>query len=157
MVSEVIEKAMLRLRGQRVLLDSELARLYGIESRVLLREFRRNLEHFPPKSVFQLTVREYESVRSRAAVSHGGRKRKSRPFAFTELGVAGLSKILQGRHELRTSIRILRTFRRLRRRIATGRTMTRKFRTLNSNGSAQIRTGNGITRELESSVRSRKH
>ncbi len=154
MISEEIENTMLRLRGQRVMLDSDLARLYGIETGALLRALRRNLQKLPVKSKFQLTAREYEHVMSRRVASPhgGGRRRKSRPYAFTELGLVSLAKILQSRQAIRANIRILRTFAWLRRREAVERRLALRFQKMGKKRGPQLWVVYDALRELTEAV-----
>ena len=83
------------VRGQRVMLDSDLAALYGVETRVLTQAVLRNLARFPADFMFQLTETEFEGLRSQTVTSNGGRGgRRYRPRVFTEQGVAMLSSVL---------------------------------------------------------------
>ena len=85
---ERIERAILLLRGQKVILDSDLAALYGVETRVLKQAVRRNRKRFPSDFMFELTKEENRSLRSQNVILEPGRHSKYLPFAFTEQGVA---------------------------------------------------------------------
>lgn len=113
-----IEERILTLRGQKVLLDSDLAALYGVSTKRLLEAMTRNRARFPSDFVFQLSNQELTNLRSQFATSslkraHGGRR--FRPFAFTEQGVAMLSSVLRSPAAVTVNIEIMRVFVRLRR------------------------------------------
>lgn len=98
MPMERIQSAILQLRGDRVMLDNDLAILYGVEVRVLVQAVKRNIERFPDDFMFQLTAEEYAFLRSQiVTLNEGGRgkHRKYLPYAFTEQGVAMLSSVLR--------------------------------------------------------------
>ena len=98
MPMERIQSAILQLRGDRVMLDTDLAILYGVEVRVLVQAVKRNIERFPDDFMFQLTAEEYAFLRSQiVTLNEGGRgkHRKYLPYAFTEQGVAMLSSVLR--------------------------------------------------------------
>jgi hypothetical protein len=103
-------------RGHRVMLDTDLAALYGVETKVLNQAVRRNRERFPSDFMFQLTDDEAASLRSQIVTlkNRRGRHRKYRPFAFTEQGVAMLSGVLKSPRAVRVNVAIMRTFVRLR-------------------------------------------
>ncbi len=113
-----LESRILTIRGLSVLLDSDLARLYGVDTKALLQAMRRNRDRFPQDFVFQLTNQEVENLRSQSVTSssdagHGGRR--NNPHAFTEQGVAMLSSVLRSPTAVRVNIAIMRAFVRLRR------------------------------------------
>ena len=110
----------LTLRGQRVLLDVDLAALYGVESKRLNEQVKRNSERFPSDFMFQLTADELEALRSQFATSKLGRGgRRYLPYAFTEQGVAMLSSVLKSPQAIAVNIEIMRTFVRIRALAAT--------------------------------------
>ena len=114
--TEVIERSILILRDQRVMLDSALADLYGVPVKVLNQAVKRNIERFPADFMFQLNDEEDEFLRSQFVISnprHGGRRYF--PYAFTEQGVAMLSSVLRSEHAVQVNVEIMRTFVRLRR------------------------------------------
>ncbi len=94
--AEVIEKKILLIRGEKVMLDADLAQLYGVEIRRLNEQVKRNIKRFPSDFMFQLTKEESDSLRSQFAILKTGRglHRKYLPYAFTEQGVAMLSSVL---------------------------------------------------------------
>ena len=117
---EQIERAIQIVRGQRVLIDSDLARLYDVPTKVLNQTVRRNPERFPSDFAFQLTQQEFTNLRSQIVTSsyeYGGRRYL--PWVFTEHGVAMLSSVLRSSTAARVNIEIMRTFVRLRRLLAT--------------------------------------
>ena len=118
--SQEIEKAIHVIRGQRVMLDSDLAKLYGVTTRRLNEQVQRNKDRFPEDFAFQLTQQEFTVLMSQIATSKGGRGgRRKRPWVFTEHGVAMLSSVLRSPTAARVNIGIMRAFVRLRRLMAT--------------------------------------
>src|SRR6476660_10585212 len=119
------------IRGEKVMLDSDLARLYGVEARALNQAVARNRKRFPADFMFQLTLGEYESLRSQIVTSKKGRGgRRFRPYAFTEQGVAMLSSVLRSTRAVEVNIAIMRTFVQLRRLMDTNRDLARKIEAL---------------------------
>ena len=116
----VIQSRILALREQRVMLDADLAQLYGVETRVLVQAVKRNLARFPEDFMFQLSAEEFANLRSQTVISsagHGGRR--TAPYAFTEQGVAMLSSVLGSPRAIAVNIEIMRTFVRVRALAAT--------------------------------------
>ena len=113
---ERIERRVLRLRGQNVMLDEDLAGLYGVNVKALNQAVKRNRERFPADFMFRLTAREARSLRSQIVTSNVGRGgRRTAPYAFTELGVAMLSSVLRSALAIAVNIHIMRAFVVLRR------------------------------------------
>lgn len=115
-----IEESILVIRGQRVMLDSDLAKLYGVTTGRLNEQVTRNIERFPEDFSYQLTQQEFTNLISQFATSslgHGGRRK--RPRVFTEQGVAMLSSVLNSPTAVRVNVEIMRTFVKLRRLMAT--------------------------------------
>jgi hypothetical protein len=114
--TDLVESSIVLLRGQKVLLDEQLASFYGVETKRLLEQVKRNIGRFPDDFVFQLTEDEWEILRSQIATSrlsdHGGRR--TLPYAFTELGVAMLSSVIRSNRAIEVNIQIMRAFVRLR-------------------------------------------
>ncbi len=104
-------------RGQKVILDSDIALLYGVETKRLKEAVRRNIERFPPDFMFKLSSEEYASLRSQIASLKRGQHSKYLPFAFTEQGVAMLSSVLNSSKAIKVNIEIMRAFVELRRLI----------------------------------------
>lgn len=113
--SERIAHSILLLRGQKVLLDADLAELYGVETKVLVQAVKRNLERFPDDFMFQLDAEEFMALRSQSVTSNSGRGgRRYAPYAFTEQGVAMLSSVLSSPQAIAVNIEIMRAFVHLR-------------------------------------------
>lgn len=106
------------VRGQQVMLDSDLAMLYQVETKVFNQAVSRNIERFPENFRFQLTKEEFDSLRSQIATSNGRGGRRYRPYMFTEQGIAMLSGVLRSDIAIQVSIRIMNTFVEMRRFIA---------------------------------------
>jgi len=106
-----IARHILLLRNQRIMLDSELAALYGVETKVLVQAIKRNIERFPADFMFQLDADEWKSLRSQFVTSNVGRGgRRYAPYAFTEQGVAMLSSVLNSSRAIAINIEIMRAF-----------------------------------------------
>ncbi|HJZ64829.1 MAG TPA: ORF6N domain-containing protein [Candidatus Acidoferrum sp.] len=113
-------------RGQRVMLSTDLAKLYGVEVRALVQAVQRNVERFPSDFLFQLSEEEHKHLRSQIVISSWGGARRA-PYAFTEQGVAMLSSILRSKRAVEVNIAIMRTFVRLREMLATNQKLRRKI------------------------------
>lgn len=126
-----LETMILTFRGQRVMLDADLARLYGVETYVLVQAVKRNLERFPDDFMFQLTQEEFDHLRSQFVSSkprRGGRRYL--PYVFTEHGVAMLSSVLRSPKAIQVNISIMRAFSRLRQVMISNEKITRKVEEL---------------------------
>jgi len=124
-VEELIQTIHL-IRGDRVMLDEDLAELYAVETRVLLQAVRRNLERFPADFMFQLTKQEFNDLRSQIVTSRWGGRRYP-PYAFTEHGVAMLSSVLRSPKAIAVNIEIVRAFVRLRKLSFSNRDLAQKL------------------------------
>ena len=139
---ENLAQLVVAVRGERVLLDTDLATLYGVEARALNQAVARNRNRFPDDFMFQLTVQEYAQLRSRLVAASGdnhsdssqfvmsSRKHRGiayRPYAFTEQGVAMLSSVLRSPRAVEVNIAIMRTFVQLRRLMDSNRDLARKI------------------------------
>ena len=127
--TERIERAILLIRGYKVLLDQDLAVLYGVETRTLVQAVKRNRNRFPKDFMFHLTVEKQENLRSQIVTSSWGGRRYP-PYAFTEQGVAMLSSVLNSNRAIRVNIEIMRAFVRLRRLLSSNETLARKLAAL---------------------------
>ena len=138
---ERIERAILVLRGHKVMLDSDLATLYAIETKVLNQAISRNIERFPEDFMFQLTEAEAAFLRSQTVTLKTGRgqHRKYLPYAFTEQGVAMLSSVLRSPRAVRVNIEIMRAFVWLREMIATNRDLARRLDALEKKYNTQFK------------------
>ena len=109
---EIIKKSILEIRGKKVMLDMDLAKLYEVETRVLKQAVRRNMERFPEDFMFELTKDEWNIIRSQLVMFKNGQGKfpKYLPFVFTEQGVAMLSAVLNSEYAVRISVKIMRAF-----------------------------------------------
>ena len=123
--AERIEKAILPVRGQKVMLDRDLAVLYGVETRVLNQAVRRNIKRFPPDFMFELTREEI--MRISQTVISSDIKYSKRVHAFTEQGVAMLSSVLNSERAIEVNIAIMQVFVRLREMMATHKELAFKL------------------------------
>ena len=115
-----IERRILLLRGEKVRLDSDLAELYGVETKALNQAVKRKLERFPTDFMFQVSTEEAALIlRSQIVTLKRGEHRKFRPYAFTEQGVAMLSSVLRSDRAIQVNLAIMRTFVQLRQMLAT--------------------------------------
>ncbi|MGD0501662.1 MAG: ORF6N domain-containing protein [Steroidobacteraceae bacterium] len=128
---EDITQAILVLRGRRVLLDAELAVLYGVTTRRLNEQVRRNRKRFPDDFLFELTTEEFANLKSRFATSSWGGRRK-RPLAFTEHGAIQAATILNSPRAVEMSVYVVRAFVKLREVLSTNLELARRFEQLES-------------------------
>lgn len=123
-ISEVkIKNLIYVVRGQQVMMDSDLAMLYQVETKVFNQAVKRNIERFPEKFRFQLTKEEYDSLRSQFVTSNGKGGRRYMPYVFTEQGIAMLSAVLRSDIAVQVSIKIMDTFVEMRRFLASNALM----------------------------------
>jgi len=127
--SQQIAGRILFLRGTRALLDSDLAKLYGVRTAALNRAVQRNAERFPDDFMFRLNEKEVTALRYQTGTSNklGRGGRRYAPYAFTEQGVAMLSSVLRSTSAVEVNIAIMRTFVRLREMLATNQKLRRKI------------------------------
>ena len=139
--TERIEGSILLIRGHKVILDADLAKLYGVKTKRLNEQVRRNRDRFPPDFMFQLNSEEYFALRSQFATLKRSRGRHSKylPYAFTEQGVAMLSSVLQSKRAVQVNIEIMRAFVRLRRILASHADLARKLAALEEKYDGQFR------------------
>ena len=123
---EGVTRAILVLRGQRVLLDRELAAIYGVSTKRLNEAVKRNAERFPPDFMFQLTAKELDNLRSQFATSSWG-GRRHRPFAFTEHGAIQAAHVLNSPLAITMGVHVVRAFVRLREILASNKDLARKL------------------------------
>ena len=156
-VPDVVEKHILFVRGQKVMLDNDLAKLYGVSTGRLNEQVRRNIKRFPPDFMFVLTVEEDQVLRSQFAISKKGRGgRRYRPLAFTEQGVAMLSSVLNSERAIQVNIAIMRAFVRLRQILATHKALAKKLEEMESKYDRQFRAVFEAIRELMTPPEPRK-
>ena len=122
---ERIANAIYLIRNQKVMLDSDLADLYGVQTKVLNQAVSRNLNRFPEDFMFRLSDEEFENLRSQIVTSSWG-GRRTPPYAFTEHGVLMLSSVLRSERATQVNIAVVRTFVRMREILATHKDLARK-------------------------------
>ncbi|MDD4975370.1 MAG: ORF6N domain-containing protein [Bacteriovorax sp.] len=136
-----IENMICIIRGQKVMQDSDLARLYGVETKVLNRQVKRNLNRFPADFMFQLTEEEMQNLRCQFGTSssdYGGRRYN--PFVFSENGVAMLSSVLSSERAIEINIAIMRTFTKLRSFLAMESSLNERMGKLEVNSTKLFKT-----------------
>jgi len=145
-----IESRIFLIRGEKVMLDEDLAGLYDVETRTLVQAVKRNITRFPGDFMFQLTQEEFAVLRSQLVTSKlGGRGgRRYLPYAFTEQGVAMLSSVLRSERAILVNIEIMRAFVRLRQMLASNTELARKLEALERKYDAQFKVVFDAIREL---------
>jgi len=148
---ERIERAIIVVRGEKVMLDSELAEIYGVETKALNQAVKRNAARFPADFMFQLSPKEAESLRSQIVTSKAGRGgRRYRPYAFTEHGALMLANVLNSERAAQTSVMVVRAFVRLRQLLASNAELARKLDALEQKYDAQFKVVFDAIRRLMS-------
>jgi ORF6N domain len=139
--SDAITQSILVIRGHRVLIDSDLAALYQVETKALTRAVRRNGDRFPEDFMFRLTAQEFASLRSQFGSLKTGRgqHRKYAPYVFTEQVVAMLSSVLRSERAVHVNIEIMRAFVRLREVLSTHKDLARKLAALENKYDRQFK------------------
>src|SRR5213593_5042275 len=125
--NERVVRSIRWIRGQKVLLDSDLATLYGVTTGNLNKAVKRNADRFPSDFMFQLKPEELANLKFQFGISNWGGRRRSRPYAFTEQGIAMLSSVLNSERAIRVNIAIMRAFVKLRQTLDTNRELAQKF------------------------------
>ena len=145
-----VEQNIRLIRGHRVMLDADLAELYGVTTKRLNEQVQRNKKRFPSDFMFQLTLEEAERLRSQFATLKTGRgqHRKYRPYAFTEQGVAMLSSVLHSERAIQVNIAIMRAFVQLREMIGSNKGLARRLNELEKKYDSQFRIVFEAIREL---------
>ena len=143
---QTIQNSIYELRGQKVMLDFDLAKLYEVETKVLNQAVKRNIKRFPPDFMFQLTINEWETMRSQfvtaSKISEAGSKKRNIsaiPYAFTEQGVAMLSGILNSKKAINVNIAIMRAFVFIRQYALTHKDLTEKLKELETKYNKQFK------------------
>lgn len=134
-----IEKRILVVRERQVMLDEDLADLYGVETRALVQQVKRNVKRFPVDFMFQLSAQEFNDLKSQSVISsgqHGGRR--TRPLVFTEQGVAMLSSVLRSERAVAVNIEIMRAFVELRRAATSYATIEKRLEELERETGAKL-------------------
>ncbi len=136
---ERIVGSILLVRGHKIMLDSTLAELYGVDTRALVQAVKRNLTRFPSDFMFQLTKAEFDDLRSQSVISSAWGGRRTRPYAFTEQGVAMLSSVLRSKRAVEVNVEIMRAFVRLRELVAGHADLVRRLDELEKGYDRQFR------------------
>ncbi len=148
--AERIESRILLIRGEKVILDADLAALYEVETRTLVQAVKRNIKRFPQDFMFQLTTDEFALLRSQIVILEKGRGRYSKylPYAFTEQGIAMLSGVLRSERAILVNIEIMRAFVRLRQMLTSNAQLARKLAALERKYDTQFKVVFDAIREL---------
>jgi len=138
---EIIEKHILVLRNQKVMLSTDLAELYGVEPRALIQAVKRNIKRFPDDFMLQLTQDEDKLLRSQNVILKKGRGQHTKypAYAFTEQGIAMLSSVLNSDRAIAVNIEIMRAFVRLREMVASHKELSKKLEELEKKYDAQFK------------------
>jgi len=142
-----VEQRILLLRGQKVMLDKDLAELYEVETKMLNRAVKRNRDRFPGDFMFQLTADEVDNLRYQNGTSSWGGRRYS-SYAFTEQGVAMLSSVLRSKRAVMVNVEIMRAFVRLRQILGAHADLARKLAALERKYDSQFKAVFDAIREL---------
>ena len=153
---EVIEQKILFIRGHKVILDTDLAELYGVESKILNQAVKRHLNRFPADFMFQLTNQEFIDLRSQSVTSSKWGGRRYAPYAFTEQGVAMLSSVLNSDRAIEVNILIMRSFVKLREMISTHKDLAKKLESLEQKYDSQFKMVFDAIRQLMTPPESKK-
>ena len=143
-----VERRIFLVRGQKVMLDFNLAELYGVETRALKQAVRRNFDRFPADFMFELSAAEIKSLVSQTVIPTRGKLGGATPMAFTEQGVAMLSSVLRSSRAVQVNIAIMRTFVRLREMLLSNAELARKLAALENKYDAQFKVVFDAIREL---------
>jgi hypothetical protein len=156
---ERIEKYIYLIRGYKVMLDSDLANLYDVETKALNRAVKRNAERFPNDFCFQLSSDEYNTLRCHFGTleeAGPGKHRKYLPYLFTEQGVAMLSSVLKSKKAALVNVQIIRTFVRLREMLVSNKELSRKLATLEKKHDQQFKVVFDAIRQLMEPPKTKK-
>ena len=154
---EHLERAIRLIRGEKVILDADLAYLYGVETRVLVQAVKRNLGRFPPDFMFQLTKEDFNLLRSPTVTSRGWGGRRYPPYAFTEQGVAMLSSVLRSPRAIGVNIEIMRAFVRMRRLLASHAKLEKKILAMEEKYDGQFAVVFEALKQLMAPPASKRH
>jgi hypothetical protein len=146
--TERIERSILLIRGQKAMLDNDLASLYGVETKKLLQAVKRNIARFPEDFMFRLNDEEFDILRSQFVTSSSWGGRRYAPYAFTEQGVAMLSSVLRSPRAVAVNIEIMRAFVRLRQMLLSHADLARKIESLESKYDGQFKIVFDALRQL---------
>jgi phage regulator Rha-like protein len=151
---ERIGSKILIIRGQKVMLDMDLADLYGVQTKRLNEQVKRNRERFPKDFMFQLTLKEWTALRSQFATSNAARGgRRYLPFVFTEHGAVMLANVLSSSRAIQASIQVVRAFAQLRQLLVAHEDLARKLAALEKKYDGQFRVVFEAIRQLMSPLK----
>lgn len=145
---ERIEQRIFYLRGIKVMLSSDLAKLYGVPAKVLNQSVARNSDRFPDDFMFQLTREEFDVLKSQYVTSSWGGMRRALPYAFSEQGIAMLSSVLRSPRAIRVNIEIMRAFVNLRQMLASNAELSHKLNELEKKYDRQFKIVLDAVRQL---------
>jgi len=148
-VSEIIEQKIYLIRGQKVMLDSDLGKLYGVDTKVLNQAVKRNKKRFPTDFMFLLTWNETIGLRSQIVTLKEKDHLKYRPYAFTEHGILMLSSVLNSDRAIQVNIQIMRLFIKMREMLKSHKDLLEKIEKMEKNYDRQFRIVFQIIRELD--------
>jgi ATP-dependent Clp protease ATP-binding subunit ClpA len=152
--AEDISRSILVFRAHRVLLDSELAALYGVETKVLVQAVKRNRARFPRDFMFQLSASEWAALRSQIVTSKSTRGgRRYAPYAFTEQGVAMLSSVLASERAVAVNIQVMRAFVRMREMLGSNKELAQKLDQLEARLDKKLATHDEAIAAILSAIR----
>ncbi|RJP35589.1 MAG: ORF6N domain-containing protein [Candidatus Omnitrophota bacterium] len=143
-----IEHRIIEIHGQKVMLDSDLAELYEVDTKILVKAVKRNIERFPQDFMFQLSKEEFEILRRQFGTSSQWGGRRYPPYVFTEHGVAMLSSVLRSPKAIQVNIEIMRAFSRLRRLLISNMELAKKLDALETKYDEQFKVVFAAIRQL---------
>lgn len=146
--ADIIEKKILLIRSEKVMLDADLAELYAVETKMLVRAVKRNIDRFPSDFMIQLSKEEFENLRFQFGTSSRWGGRRYLPYAFTEQGVAMLSSVLSSDRAIKVNIEIMRAFVSLRQMLASNKELSKKFDELEKKYDVQFKVVFDAIRQL---------
>ena len=150
-----IERHILIIRNEKVMLDADLAALYQVETRVLIQAMKRNIDRFPADFMFQLNKKEFDHLRSQIVTSSWGGRRYP-PYAFTEQGVAMLSSVLRSKRAVQVNVEIMRAFVRLRKILESNQALNNRLADLEAKYDQQFKIVFDAIRELMTPTKTSK-
>ena len=144
---DIVESKILLIRSKKVMLDKDLAALYGVETFNLNKAVKRNMDRFPDDFMFQLSNEEFKNLKFHFGISSWGGTRK-RPYAFTENGVAMLSSVLNSKRAVKVNIQIMRTFTKIREMLLTNKDLNKRLDDLEKKYDTQFKVVFDAIRQL---------
>lgn len=148
-----IESPVYLIRGQKVMLEQDVARLYEVETRTLIRAVRRHVENFPVDFLFKLTPEEFKALQSQKAQEEHFDRNHSTPYAFTEAGVAMVSQVLNSARALQVNVAIIRDFVRLRKLCGGNLQLSDKLDAMNARYDQQLKNILGAIEALQGQMK----